>query len=166
MLSLGFTIVLTMLLLSPQMTQEPGNASFQKTAILPCVITYSDDYWSWRQSLGKSFDIEEDMGALYEVFQRALKTNQRSKHPESPRASPTDLSETLCENEILFSSELTRILNSLGPEVLPSEYWASITTRIEKIDASNPVAPFDRQHFGSLTVEVICELGRRADSDN
>ncbi len=84
-----------------------------------CLITFSDEYWDWRDSQGPSLDRAKDVQSIYKVFTQRV-TELHEPFPIS-----------LCNEEILMSSGLARIMNSFGQNSTPIALYYQMVERWE-----------------------------------
>lgn len=87
------------------------HVEYDSRVIPSCLISFSDEYWDWRDAQGPSLDMNEDAKSLYVQYIRRV----------------TELDEpfpiALCNEEVLMSSGLARIMNAFGENSAPSSLY-------------------------------------------
>jgi hypothetical protein len=158
-MSRGYSVMLRILLFS--LFIHGGNLSAQMSTshvkydsdVLPsCIIKIDDQYWSWRDSLGASDEVESDLSKLYKNYLSLIKTEGFGDRSSE---------EAMCSAAFLMSPELTKVFNYFGGNVSPQDFYYQLIYRISEVNKKNHEAALNSDEFQCLVRSSIKEIESR-----
>lgn len=126
-----------------------GRVVYSKDIAPPCIITFDNDYWTWRDAQGFGGIKESDFESIYSRYLKLARS-----------ADYVGFEPAFCNSELLFSVELARIMNAFGPNSSPWTLYYRVVTSLRE-GGNRPSEPLSYTVFRQLLISSIEEIERR-----
>lgn len=137
-----------------------GKVYYDQEVILPCVIIFDEGYWSWRGSIPKATDLRGDINHIYNIFYKKYSDFMKKNNKKNFISDDVFL-RSMCTADILFSEELTRVMNFFGSNSSPREFLIFMDEYLQDEYLSKGVYDISEEIFGKAVESTLLELESR-----